>query len=61
VKIEISSTGIESERKAISPAQPARCLASARRVHLSIEGYMALAAAVVVLLIVIATLPGRPW
>ena len=61
MKIETSSTGGRCERKQVSRAGLASTLTCTRRAHLPIEGYVAIAAVVVILLIVVATLPGLSW
>jgi hypothetical protein len=61
IKIESSSSSGRCERKQVSRAGLANNLACARRTHLPVEGYVAIAAVVVILLIVVATLPGLSW
>jgi hypothetical protein len=61
MKIEISSTSGRCERKQVSRAGLAGALTAARRAHLPVEGYVAIAAVAVILLIVVATLPGLSW
>jgi hypothetical protein len=58
--MEIPSTGGRRSRKRVSRAGLAS-LAAARRAPLPVEGYVAIAAVVVILLIVVATLPGLSW
>jgi hypothetical protein len=61
MKIEISSTAAQSDRKPVSCAQPARGMAATRRARLPVESYLAVAAAIVILLIVLTTVPGLRW
>ena len=61
MKIEIPSTSGRCSRKQVSRAGLASALTAARRDHLPVQGYVAIAAVVVILLIVAATLPGLSW
>jgi hypothetical protein len=61
MKMEIPSTSACCSRKQVSRAGLASALTSARRAGLPIEGYVAIAAVVVILLIVLATVPGLQW
>ena len=56
--MEIPSTSGRCSRKQVSRTGLASALTSARRAYLPIEGYVAIVAVVVILLIVLATLPG---
>ena len=61
MKIEIPSPSGRCNRKQVSRAGLASALTAARRAHLPVESYVAIAAVVVILLIVVATLPGLSW
>ena len=61
MKIEITSTSGRCSRKQVSRMGLAGTLTAARRTSLPVEGFVAIAAVVVILLIVVATLPGLSW
>lgn len=56
--MEIPSTRGRCSRTSVSRGGLAKALAAARRARLPIEGYVAIAAVAVILVIVVATLPG---
>jgi hypothetical protein len=58
MKMEIPSTSGRCSRKQVSRAGLASALTAACRAYLPVEGWVAIAAVVVILLIVVATLPG---